>query len=243
MRKIFLSLFIAFLLPHAIFAQDLVNIKADHLKLSEEEDGITASGSVEVVFRKATIKADRVFIDEKNDIVTAEGNVSIIMDKDSSSSKYLVYNISSEALDEIGFSTKLSPKSMKGHVYVFSERVYQKNEIASGESGVMTTCERELPHFYLTADKFKITSGEKMEGRNVVFHVGNLPVLWLPYFYFDPEMKQSENFSFGQNQVEGTFVKTRWEHAWGGLLFDFMQNKGFGYGIQYGLSAIGAGSL
>ncbi|MBU0672269.1 MAG: hypothetical protein KJ732_04480 [Candidatus Margulisbacteria bacterium] len=229
-----------------ILAQEIpVNIKADKLKFIEGTSLVTASGSVEVSLKGVIIQADKLLMDSASNIATAEGNVKLITKDYQAESSYIVYDADGEITSFADFKTKLRPKTLKGPLFLSAKELNDRGKEMLGEQGELTTCEDEIPHFFLLADRVEYYPDDKVLAFNVIIYVGNMPAFWLPFIYYDLSKKGQRNWVYGHNEVEGDYLKTTWGYPLGILYLDQMEKKGFGQGTElaYGLLGLGAGTL
>ena len=242
---IVLSLLVCF--SPLVFAEaDIpVEIKADQLKSIEGSNLVEAHGSVEVKLKEVTIYCDSLRMDQATNIATAEGNVSLFTHEYRAQATRLVYDADQAISTFSGFSARLSPRNARGDLYVAADKFKDLKDKMEGGPGSVTTCDRADPHFILKANKVSYFPEDKIVGWNVTMYTGELPVLWLPYVFYDLKGKRKKSWDLGHNEVEGDFVKTAWLYPAGLLLVDYMQKKGLGYGTEseYGLGRLGLGKL
>ncbi|MFH1389431.1 MAG: hypothetical protein ABIH56_01685 [Candidatus Margulisiibacteriota bacterium] len=222
-----------------------VNIKAETLKYYEDTGQLKASGSVEVKLKEMTIFADNLLMDAGSNIATAEGNVMLFAKEYQANADYLTYDTSAESTSFLGFHSAVAPAALKGEVYVSARRLDEQNRNMLGGPGEVSTCDREMEHYWLAADRIAYYPDDRMEAWNVVVWVGELPLFWLPYYVYDLKGEKKRNWVFGTNDIEGNYVKTTWNYPYGLLYIDQMEKKGWGYGteVAYGLAAIGLGTF
>lgn len=86
------------------------------------------------------------------------------------------------------------------------------------DSGRMTSCDRERPHYHFWASKMKIKMGERVVAAPVVVKIGEVPVFALPFYF--KSLKQGRrsgilfpNFEFGWSQREGRYIRD-WGYYW-----------------------------
>lgn len=86
------------------------------------------------------------------------------------------------------------------------------------DSGRMTSCDRERPHYHFWARKMKIKMGERVVAAPVVVKIGEVPVFALPFYF--KSLKQGRrsgilfpNFEFGWSQREGRYIRD-WGYYW-----------------------------
>jgi hypothetical protein len=236
----------AYCLLFSVFAQEIpVNIKADSLKFYEGTGLVEAAGSVEVRFEEATIYADRLKMDSATNIATAEGNVRLVAKEYDARSRTLIYDADTQTSRFSDFNVSLSPKNVRGKVYLSARDLSDDKNKMYGGPGSLTTCGEPTPHYFALANRVDYYPEDRVEARNATLFVGELPVFWMPYFYYDLKEQRRRNWSFGHNEVEGDFVKSTWLMGGGLLFLDLMSKKGIGYGTQqnYGLGALGLGEI
>jgi len=241
-RWFFFFLLCVFISPS--FAQGIpVNIKAEKLKFIEGTSLIEASGSVEVKLEKVIIHADRLIMDSETNLATAEGNVKLFSADYQASADRLLYSADDERSKFINFKSRITAKKVEGPLYLSAGELDDAGKRMEGKKGLVTSCEYKTPHYYVRADKLTYYPTDKIEGFNVTLYVGELPILWLPYLYYDFDNDWRRNWLFGHNEVEGSYIKSSWGLAGGLLYLDLMEKKGLGYGIdhKYDLLGLGAG--
>lgn len=222
-----------------------VDIKADTLRYIEETGQVEALGSAEAKFKAVTIKADRLLMDSASNVATAEGNVRIIARDYTGRAGQLTYDANTGRSNFTDFRSRVQPSTLHGPLLIEARQLGEENDVMRGGPGAMTTCDEEPPHYYVVASRVQYFPDDHIDGWNAVLFVGELPVMYLPYFYYDLKGGLKRNWTFGHNDVEGDFVKSFWGYPGGTLLLDYMSKKGWGYGTDtaYGLGALGAGTL
>jgi lipopolysaccharide assembly outer membrane protein LptD (OstA) len=50
------------------------------------------------------------------------------------------------------------------------------------KGGYVTTCDSDVPHYRLSAKEIQFFMNEKIVARHVILYLGNVPVLYVPYF-------------------------------------------------------------
>ena len=217
-----------------------VRVTADDLKFNQEANIITASGSVEIMFEGITIESDSARIDLNANVATAEGRVRIKRPEYDISSARISYDISSEAAVVFKLKTVFYPSDVKTNIYVSADKLTDLPELKMGEQGALSTCDYDPPHYHINARWFDYYPDDKLVGYWVILYVGNTPTpIMTPYYIYNMKTKRSPyNFIYGQNEVEGRFLKTSSDYfinnsAYGIIYFDTTENKGPGYGISH----------
>ncbi|MFC1496115.1 LptA/OstA family protein [Candidatus Margulisiibacteriota bacterium] len=246
MQRFFLLLPVIFLLTMqpAQAKKIPVNIKADLLRYSEDQQLVTATGSVEIEIENIFIKADKLILNTSNNVVTAEGNVIISGLEYDASGSGLTYRVSDEVSVFNDFKTVQSPANVKGQLFIAGERITDLKKRIAAINGEITTCDQKKPHYLAMARKVVYFPNEGLHGYFVTLYqnwvIKKTPVMWFPYIYYDLKNRRRKNWTFGENEVEGRFIKTTWDSPYpraGSLLFvDWMEKKSIGAGteIPYG---------
>ncbi|OGC24824.1 hypothetical protein A2291_02325 [candidate division WOR-1 bacterium RIFOXYB2_FULL_42_35] len=243
-RIVLASMFLlCFILP--TIAQEIpVNVKAEKLHYVEETGQIVASGSVEVRFKETTIMADFLCMDSATNIVTAEGKVRVFAAEYKTSASYLCYDANDKTSTFSNFKGQASPAKISGQLFLTADQLKDFKSKMIGQAGTATTCDYSSPHYFIAADKVEYYPNDKVIGHSVTLYLAKMPVLWVPYMYYDLSKEKRRNWEFGHNKVEGYFIKSSWGYPYGILYLDAMSVKGTGYGVEnpYTLLGLGAGT-
>jgi len=239
--KIFFStlLFLLIVSNNVLCEEIPVRVKADNLRFDQEKGMITAAGSVEIHFEGLIISSDAAQIDTNSNIATAEGNVKISEKDYSVMSELLTYDISSETALVFKLKTVFYPSDIKGNLYLSAQRMLDFPAMKQGEYGALTTCDYDEPHYRVESRWFDYYPNDKVVGYLVTMYGGPVPMLWTPYYVFNLKTRRSPyNFIYGENEVEGRFLKTSFDYfinnsAYGIFYFDTTEKKGPGYGIEH----------
>jgi hypothetical protein len=222
-------------LSFPLLAQEIpASLKADKLKFYEGTGILEAQGSVEVELEGIKIQADSLKIDQNTKLVTAEGKVRVVTEGYRAQGKFLTYQIRSKIPTFSDFQAALSPKTVKGKVYVSAQSLTDLKEKMSAKRGALTTCDLSSPHYFLLANKVEYYPEDHLDAWGVTAYVGNMPLLWLPFLRYDFKRKWEKNWIFGHNEVEGDYLKTAWDYPGGLILLDYMEKKGWGTGVNTG---------
>lgn len=95
--------------------------------------------------------------------------------------------------------------------FYYGERFYKEQEkIFYGCHGRFTTCDSANPHWHFRSSNLKLIEGEKLIAKPVVFYLGRLPLLALPYYVFPLQKGRRSGFltfSFGNFERGERFVR------------------------------------
>jgi hypothetical protein len=229
-----------------------VRVTADNLKFNQEAGIITASGSVEILFEGITIESDSARIDVNANVATAEGRVRIKRPEYDISSSMITYDISGETAVVLNLKTIFYPTDVKTNLYVSADKLNDLPELKMGENGALSTCDYDPPHYFIKARWFDYYPEDKLVAYWAIMYVLGVPTPFMsPYYVYNLKTKRSPyNFVYGENDVEGKFLKTSFDYfinnsANGILYVDSTEFKGPGYGVlhDYKLNDQNSGSL
>ncbi len=96
--------------------------------------------------------------------------------------------------------------------YYFGEDLVRVNtDYIQIEDGYYTSCDKAgEPHFHFRAKQMKMKIKDKIVAKPIVFYIGDLPVMMLPFGVFPITGGRSSGFimpSYGQNEREGRFLQ------------------------------------
>ena len=236
-RLVFLVFFIQFASYFALAADEIpVNIKAEKLKYIEDTGIVAASGSVEIRLEDITILSDSLVMDTRTKVVTAEGNVSMRGPEYDARGSFMTYNLDDETSSFSDFKTILSPREVKGNLYLGADEIKETKTSWEGYAGSITTCDyatSESQHYFVASRKVEYYPNDKIIGYSNTFYIGRVPCLWAPYVVYDLKNRRKRNWAIGHNEVEGNFIKTFWDYPSGIIILDYMEKKGLGHGLEY----------
>lgn len=161
----------------------------------------TAEGNVIVHYKGDIVYADRVNYDSKTKTVMADGNVRIFSGDRIYRGDHINYNFETKAVQSTDFKTAQYPVFSGGKLATTPEINHYRIK-----DGFFTTDNREHPSYRLEADTLEIYPNDQVVLKNALFYVGDVPVLWVP-FYVQSLSDTRSNFIFdaGTNSRWGGF--------------------------------------
>jgi LPS-assembly protein len=165
----------------------------------------TLDKDVVITYGDRVIHADHIEYDSDTGDVTATGHLLIEggPNHEHIAASHGTLNVQTQTgrfYDAVG-SVGLKPSGTSGRVvyansnpFLFSGKVVVKRgpEEYDIYDGTVTSCQLPKPDWLLSSDKFSV-DGDKARGSNSIFHLLNLPLLYLPYVTMatDPGARQS----------------------------------------------------
>ncbi len=220
------------------FSDDNIHINADRMSQSQSDGVYTAEGNVVVTWQGLNLVADKVRYAITTHILHATG--SVVLTKDSSVLKGETLDLDMDTgRAEMNTTRMTVPESS---MTLTAEKLVRINENEfTATTTDLTTCDMPDPSWNLGADRLKVNLLGYATGRNVIFYVKSIPVLYLPWIAFPvvPEKRSGLLFPrIGYSKINGTQldIPVYWVISPSqDLLFDLdiMSRRGVGTGLDY----------
>jgi LPS-assembly protein len=210
-------------------------VNGDNVEYFQEKKMVVGSGNVSITYKDIILTCDKitVYLDTRESI--AEGNVKVTQQGAYFTGERMNYN----------FETK------KGTVlqgYVNAKPFYGKaNEVNKIENkdqfkldeGYVTTCDLDKPHYRVRAKQIMVYLNDKVVARHIVTYLGNVPVLYWPY-YVQPLTDKKSHITVipGTRKEWGYYALTSYRYYLGDkncgdLLLDYRTKKGLAEGVNH----------
>ena len=258
----------------AYAAEDAVKLSADMTRWSSD-DKVTAAGNVQASYRDFTVTADSAEADLNTNIAVFHGKVKLSTKQNTVEGEELTLNLKTKewSLNNASSSVRIQPlQALQGGLQYQSGQTgptgltgqtnqpspaagiaYLQSSHLSGdennlklETGTLTTCDLEHPHYYFSARELEIYPNSRIIAHGVSMNVLGKNLFSLGVLVI-PIKGLSRNIfpQFGSSAEEGAFLKTSYaymatENAQGFLKLDLMQQRGIGAGIDHSLTSSNA---
>ncbi|MFZ5877457.1 MAG: LPS-assembly protein LptD [Nitrospirota bacterium] len=158
-----------------------VDLTADQMSYSREQDLVTAEGNVRLNQGGMSLTADRALFYRRTGHVIAEGDISVRQGEDTLSAD----SFDVDLVTRSGVLTNGRVFLAKDHYYITGERIERAaDESFQFEAATITSCDAlddgRLP-WKIRARKLRVEPEQYLTARGVVFSVMDVPVLYLPY--------------------------------------------------------------
>ena len=200
------------------------NARQTSYSKSEEtgNETIVLEGSVELEVKKdsasSIIKADRITYDRVTEMLYAEGSVEITstnsaFGEETTTADSLLLNTSTlEGIFDGGKVIQSQNNSLNlpsgSTLIVFSKRFGKSsNDIIAFKNSSLTFCDEDDPHWRIDATRTWLLPGGEFAFFNALLYVGNVPVMYLPAFYY-PKDELIFNPVFSYRRREGYSIQT-----------------------------------
>ncbi len=219
------------------FSMDLkeqvpVVVNGDKLEFFTELEKIIAEGNVIIEYGNTTLSCDRITVFTKTKDAFAEGNVRLVEEGGTIEGDSAFYNFDTRLGKINDANIKAAPYyGVAPEVEKFPTKFILHN-------GDITTCNLDVPHYRMHAREIEILPEEKIIARGVTFLVGDMPMMYIPFYeHYIKDRRYGLSFTPGQSKEWGTFLLSAYrfylnDDLRGILHFDWRENKGFGGGID-----------
>lgn len=193
---------------------------ATYFTLDEEGGIVRASGGVKLTITEKdgsthSVEADEIAYDRERRSFTARGSVRYERKSGTATEIFSGEALSANLDDWSGVfldgkvrrSGEGAKEGDRGLSMTAETMIKRSGDVLILEKGVITACDEDDPHYAIRAGKVWLLGDKEWAIADAVFSVGNIPVLWLPFFYY-PGDELVFHPVFGYRSREGTYVQT-----------------------------------
>lgn len=157
---------------------DNIHINADAMEQGQKDGIINASGNVVIVWKGLTLTSDRASYDSTTKILSVYGNVVMKKGKDLVRGESARFNLETN----LGELNNAVMQGKESNMTVSGEKIIRlsENEFEL-QNSELTTCDLPDPSWKFSAERFKGNVLGYAVGRNVIFYIKNIPVLYIPW--------------------------------------------------------------
>jgi len=231
-------------------ADQEVTMKADTLTVDAPTESYQAHGSVRLVRDGATLLSDSVSYHKLTGETFAEGDVFFERGEDTLKGSRMFLNLESQQGELLNGEIFIK----KSNFRLFSKRVEKTgNEDYHADRGSFTTCDGEHPSWHFEARDLHVILDEFATGRDAVFYVGDLPVLYTPYILFPANKERQTGLlipKLGHSTIKGFFydqpfywAATPSQDLTVDLDLETARGEGVGFDYRYSRSGGSGGEL
>ncbi|MBI2353699.1 MAG: LPS-assembly protein LptD [Deltaproteobacteria bacterium] len=215
-----------------------IAIKADAMDHDQAADTFNASGHVELEWEGMVLHADRASYDRKARILIASGNIVMTKGGDSLKGNRFTMDLETGRIELEHGAVSIR----QGNITFTGEKIVREDEINLVLSGTeLTTCDLPGPFWKFGADKLRVNLLGYAIGRNIVFYVKDVPVLYIPWIAFPVVRERRTGLlfpRFGYSNTRGAEIDipAYWVIAPNQdlqLNLDLLSKRGVGTGTEY----------
>lgn len=208
---------------------------------------VTHAQGVVIRYTNIVLSAETVVLNRDTLQAEASGGVVIRQGTDIWRSDRLRYNFRTRALSGERFRTGRAPYFTTGE----SLDANPTNQTYTLHGAVLTTDDVEKPAFFIRANEIRLIEGNRIEARDAVLYVGNVPVMYFPKY--SRSLTRHPNFwtaTPGYRSLYGPFLLSAYHwnprtnlHAAINLDFRLKRGVGLGPDLDWNLGRWGEGGL
>lgn len=201
---------------------------------------LTATDHPQILYKGYQIFADRVEGNLKTNDFHAVGNVRIIGHDSAIVGDSVDFNTDTRNFTAYDADSQISPSlaqgNLKGPLYVRGKKTFGNPRRMFGEHTVVTTCDKDRPHFEIDSDSTDLRPGKRVILRRARLKLFGRTILKVPYLVIPLDQPNYRYLpEFGRSTEEGYFLKNRYGiPIRGNTVFysrlDYYEKLGTGYG-------------
>ncbi|MDD5504381.1 MAG: hypothetical protein PHV77_03595 [Candidatus Omnitrophica bacterium] len=233
--------------------EDPIECDGDQVEYFESEKKVVGTGNVIIKYKDIELTCDKVSVWAESYNVLAQGNVTLSQGDDVFKGETIKYDFKNSTGCVSDFSGQVLPWFVKGRQ---ADRVSEDEFIV--RKSLITTCDHEIPHWKITADKIDVYPGKMINTYNALAWINplsqkglDIPVMWIPY-YCHPLGDDMPNVSLvpGKSSDWGYYLLSAWRYNLspnqkGYIHIDYREKKDLAVGADYiyDTQLFGRGSL
>ena len=212
-------------------------IRAETLTYDVAKHLYTAQGRVEIRQGDRRISADQMEVNELTKVARAQGHVVLAWDEDIFTGEEGQFNLATRCGEMHGARLFLK----KNHFHIESALIRKTGDNAYyAEEANVTTCDADRPTWSFKARRLSVVVEGYALGRDGVFRLAGVPVLYLPVAVLPVATERQSGFLmpfYGQHKAGGTVVELPFYWAIDNftdatLYQTYMTNRGYMQGAE-----------
>lgn len=215
-----------------------ISIKADNLQQETGNERYRATGSVVITWSGMKLNAAEATYDAATKLLVATGSVVMVKGDDVLKGERFSVNVETgkSELDQGSLTVR------KGNINFTGQKIIREDEKSiTLLKTELTTCDLPDPDWKFSAAKLDVNLLGYAIGRNIIFYVKDVPVLYLPWIAF-PVVRDRKSgllfprFGFSSNRGGEIVLPAYWVIAPNQDLqfdLDLMTKRGVGTGLNY----------
>ena len=227
------------------YYEDTIYYESDSIRYFPDDSTISLVYNAAVSDKKVSLTAARIDYNTAHQLVTAYDDSTFI----DTLMVYVPVILKDVNEEIIGSYLEYSIRTEKGMIrqsrseyqeayYRGQELFREKKNVFYVENGMMTSCDREEPHWHFRASRMKVIQGDRAIARPVVFYIEKIPLLIVPYYVFPLKSGRHSGFlqfRIGNFERGGRFIKNVGYYWAASEYWDLLGSFDYteGYGITY----------
>lgn len=213
--------------------------EGEYLQGQDDSRGLLKlRGRIRVRLPSGTLVADLVIVDTKRREIYAEGNIAYRSKTEVVKAERFIYS------QELGTGILYNAEGYQKPLRFIGRNLIQTRPKQFELSHAwFTSCAAERPHYNFTARRVWIRDGKQIMAAGVLYHVGGVPLLPLPFVYAS-DWGTGIVTQMGKGRIQGWFMQNTyqfsvptsadslWMPLYYRLTLDYYQNTGRAFGAE-----------
>lgn len=212
-------------------------LTAKELTYDYERKLAMAKGEAILKHKDIILRGEVFLIDTKKNTIRSEDYVTMEKGQDVISGYGFFYDFEQEQ-GTLGDYSRLDRSETGEPMILHGERVEIDGDTLICTDSTFTSCDRENPHFHLTAEKIEYFPGDRIVFHKVKYYEGKFHLFSVPRWVVSlkEERNNFDETTFGYNKSEGWYLKVVYRYFLnssfnGKLLLDLIERRGSGEGV------------
>lgn len=209
-------------------------VNGDKVQYDYAQKMVSGTGNVSITYKEIRLTCDAIVVNVEKKEGVAEGNVTLYQEGNTFSADTVVYDFAAKKGELLNGAMKMPPWYGKAEIIKKTgEKLYKLNH------SYVTTCDLEKPHYRIEAKTIKVYLDEKVTIWNAFFFIGNIPVMYIPYYNHPLEDNMPQvDIVPGYDKDWGAYALTAWRlffhpDSKGHAHLDYRSKRGLGEGVDY----------
>jgi lipopolysaccharide assembly outer membrane protein LptD (OstA) len=235
------SIFLLFFTPFILLANSPslpFEIEADHIKITDKQQELYASGNVILIYKNYTIHADYAQYNKAADTIICQNHVTIT---DTNNNVLTTDRMSLNTKNNMATFSNSLIKTNKNQ-YIKAQKVSISENTINLTQCSFTTCSSTVPTWKLHSESIVIQrDSSTVKAKNNSFLLFGTPIFFLPEYYQSITKASIHNQiqpEFGVNQIDATYFNIYYGYLLspdisGKIGLGLSKNRGFKYGASH----------
>ncbi|HXV18875.1 MAG TPA: putative LPS assembly protein LptD, partial [Candidatus Omnitrophota bacterium] len=229
-----------------------IQVRGDTVEYFHQENKAVGTGHVSIDYQDVKLTADKMTVYMATKTAVAEGNVRLTQRGSVFTGDRAEFDFGKKLGKVSNMNASIEPSyfGKAAEIQRVSEDHYRAVD------SYVTTCCGDTPFYKVGSSEINIYPDEKIEARNAILYIRNIPVIFIPYFvvYNVDFNRFPVQIIPGKNSEWGAFVLSKWRYhlaqsptfeSKGNVLVDWREKRGVGVGVEnfYKGDKVGRGSI
>ncbi len=183
-----------------------VKYKAERIEYIVSPRKVVLTGNARIDYGKLYLTADTIVYLPQDKKLIAWGHPFLFDGEREIYAERMVYDLE----EKTGWIFNARAKVEKGYLYAKKAKYIKDEKVIKIKGGYFTTCELDPPHYYFYSTYMRVNINDMVIARPVILLVQDIPLFWLPFWYFPIKKERSSGllpFKIGKSSTCGRYLK------------------------------------